>query len=199
MPDDVYTWKDAQKGLQKLFKRGKSDKGKEVATEGDETPRPERGRSASVSSVTSSNDADEARRMELEAKGKVREIEHIEEAIDEDDEEEEGDDGDAARLEADIEDNVVVKFKSPGGPASDTSASGGRAGSLSDDDDDDEGTSASEVTSPRTPPDGLLQLGGVSPTTSQPDADLETERRRVMKGKGKAVDDAEHGEVRVAS
>lgn len=188
LPEDVYTWKDCQKGLQKLFKRGangKSEKGKEVAVEGDETPRPERGRSASVSSVTSSNDADEARRMELEAKGKRREIEHIEEADDEDNE-------DAVEVAPGL-----VKVASPAGPAPALYLdNGGREGSLSD----DEGTSASEVTSPRTPPEGGLQLDGITPPVSAGgDGDLDVERRRVIKGKSKAIDDVEHGEVRVAS
>ncbi|POY70189.1 hypothetical protein BMF94_6772 [Rhodotorula taiwanensis] len=188
LPEDVYTWKDCQKGLQKLFKRGangKSEKGKEVAVEGDETPRPERGRSASVSSVTSSNDADEARRMELEAKGKRREIEHIEEADDEDNE-------DAVEVAPGL-----VKVASPAGPAPALYLdNGGCEGSLSD----DEGTSASEVTSPRTPPEGGLQLDGITPPVSAGgDGDLDVELRRVMKGKSKAIDDVEHGEVRVAS
>ncbi|GAA5951835.1 hypothetical protein JCM8115_005253 [Rhodotorula mucilaginosa] len=205
LPEDVYTWKDAQKGLQKLFKRGEkgkpSEKGKEVAAapDRDSAPRPARGRSASSSSMTSSSDPEDARRMEREAKGKVREIEHIEEVDDED-----ADDLAAVPLnngaEADVEDNLV-KVASPAGPAP-APYSG-----LSEDDDDEEdddeeddedgaGTSTSDLPSPRTPPESGLQLSGVS---RRSDGDLDVERRRVSKGKGKAIDDAEHGEVRVAS
>ncbi|GAA5860586.1 hypothetical protein JCM3774_006215 [Rhodotorula dairenensis] len=193
LPEDVYTWKDAQKGLSKLFKRGgekgKSDKGKEVAVEGGTTGRPDHGRSASVPSITKSADPEDARRMEREAKGKVREIEHIEEV----------DDEDAEDLAADVEDNVLVKLASPSGPAVVPFPEQGAATAgdleLSDGDEDEEdGTSASEVTSPRTPPEhNGLHLSGMS------DSDLDVERRRVIKGKGKAIDDAEHGEVRVAS
>ncbi|GAA5989188.1 hypothetical protein JCM10908_001198 [Rhodotorula pacifica] len=200
LPEDVYTWKDAQKGLQKLFKRGgekgKSEKGKEVAVEGDVTPRPERGRSASVSSVTSSSDPEDARRMEREAKGKVREIEHIEEVDDED-----GDaDVDATGAEADVEDNLY-KIASPAGPAPAIYSDRGGETEEDEEEDDDAATSASEITSPRTPPENGLQLSGVSPSSSSriSDGDLDVERRRVLKGKGKAIDDAEHGEVRVAS
>lgn len=204
MPEDVYTWKDAQKGLQKLFKRGggekgkSSEKGKEVAAapERDTAPRPARGRSASSSSMTSSSDPEDARRMEREAKGKVREIEHIEEVDDED-----ADDLAAVPsnngAEADVEDNLV-KVASPSGPAPApyTGMSEDEDDEDEEDDEDGAGTSTSDLPSPRTPPEGGLQLSGVS---RRSDGDLDVERRRVIKGKGKAIDDAEHGEVRVAS
>ncbi|KDE08029.1 hypothetical protein MVLG_01730 [Microbotryum lychnidis-dioicae p1A1 Lamole] len=60
-PEDIYTYKDVQKGLTKLW--GKVRK-----------------RSGSSASTTSSSSAAEASRMEADAKGKSKEIEHIEEA-----------------------------------------------------------------------------------------------------------------------
>lgn len=127
--------------------------------------------SSSGTGVSSSSDADEARRMEREAKGKSREIEHIEEALDEDVED--------AEVEPERDD---VPATVPDDEDDDEEDERGLS--------EDEGTTASELTAPRTPPDGL---GVVI------DEDLDVERRRVLKGKGKAVDDAEHDEVRVAS
>ncbi|SCV69112.1 BQ2448_2132 [Microbotryum intermedium] len=64
MPEDIYTYKDVQKGLTKLW--GKVRK-----------------RSGSSVSTTSSSSAAEASKMEADAKGKSKEIEHIEEADEE--------------------------------------------------------------------------------------------------------------------
>jgi hypothetical protein len=92
MPDDVYTWRDAQRGISKIWKKvngGGKDKGKEKA--------PEKERSNSLSSTTSGGSVEEARRMEREAKGGSNkgEVEHFEEAIvevpNEDEEEDEED------------------------------------------------------------------------------------------------------------
>ncbi|BGP38105.1 hypothetical protein JCM10450v2_002036 [Rhodotorula kratochvilovae] len=174
LPEDVYTWKDVQRGVTKLFKRVKGSSASSTVSEPGDAGDRERGRSASVSSAattSSSGSADEARRMEREAKGKSREIEHIEEAEEEDVE--------AARPVLDEREDV---------PATVADEDDGDGGPTFDDeeDDDDDGTSASEVTAPRTPPESDLR-----------DGDLEIERRRVRKGKG--VDDAEHRGVRVAS
>ncbi|BGP22952.1 hypothetical protein Rt10032_c16g5650 [Rhodotorula toruloides] len=197
LPEDVYSWRDAQKGITKLFKRVKPGSSSKASTSsasstgsasplssptGSFQPLPgpdQRGRSMSTSSsgtgISSSSDADEARRMEREAKGKSREIEHIEEALEEDVED--------AEVEPERED---VPATVPDEDEEEEDERGEDVGGLSE----DEGTSASELTAPRTPPDGLNVII---------DEDLDVERRRVLKGKGKAVDDGEHGEVRVAS
>lgn len=197
LPEDVYSWRDAQKGITKLFKRVKPGSSSKASTSsasstgsasplssptGSFQPLPgtdQRGRSMSTSSsgtgISSSSDADEAKRMEREAKGKSREIEHIEEALEEDVED--------AEVEPERED---VPATVPDEEDEEEDERGEDGGGLSE----DEGTTASELTAPRTPPEGLNVVI---------DEDLDVERRRVLKGKGKAVDDGEHGEVRVAS
>ncbi|GAA5915663.1 hypothetical protein JCM8208_005910 [Rhodotorula glutinis] len=210
LPEDVYSWKDVQRGVSKLFKRvkgssstsaasasgtsgasntstaGESDaggddesaQGRALADEGAAF----RGRSLSMSSATSSSGSvDEARRMEREAKGKSREIEHIEEAIEEELPEDSRDDVPATVDDDELDDRP-------------------RFG-----DDEDDETSASELTAPRTPPDGLVGVGAAASAAAAAapggagdgDGDLDVERRRVLKGKG--VDDAEHRGVQVAS
>lgn len=71
-PEDVYTIKDVQKGLSKLWTKC---------------------RRRSTSS-TSSTGSDQARAMEIEGKGKSKEIEHIEECAEEDEQEHFDSDGD---------------------------------------------------------------------------------------------------------
>ncbi|GAA5859007.1 hypothetical protein JCM1840_003709 [Sporobolomyces johnsonii] len=142
LPADVYTWRDAQKGLSKIWKRvisTSSDRG------GGGRDRSESNVSTS-SSVTSGGSEEEARRMEREAKGKGS-IEHIEEALHEDSEEE--------------DEGATVSVAR---------------------DDEDEDT-ASEVTAPRTPPEGHNGLGLVG----LDDEELARDRRRIAKGKGKQV------------
>lgn len=203
LPEDVYSWKDVQRGVSKLFKRVKgssasgasngsapsvsSDNGDADSVSIDPGEGAAfRGRSLSTTSTTSSSgSADEARRMEREAKGKNR-IEHIEEAVEEELPEDERED-----IPATVDDDDEEE---------DGTGPGGRPRFGGDEDEDDE-TSASEVTAPRTPPDGLLngaagarQGGGGG---GGADGDLDVERRRVLKGKG--VDDAEHRGVQVAS
>ncbi|GAA5929427.1 hypothetical protein JCM3775_002339 [Rhodotorula graminis] len=205
LPEDVYSWKDVQRGMSKLFKRvkgssttsaasatstsgasnastaGESDagaddesaQGRALADEGAAF----RGRSLSMSSATSSSGSvDEARRMEREAKGKSREIEHIEEAIEEELPEDSREDVPATVDDDELDDDE-------GRP---------RFG-----DDEDDETSASELTAPRTPPDGLVGVAAAAARGEAGDGDLDVERRRVRKGKG--VDDAEHRGVQVAS
>lgn len=75
LPEDVYTWRDAQRGISKIWKKvngAGGAKGKEKEKE----------RSNSLSSTTSGGSVDEAKRMEREAKsgGNKGEVEHVEEA-----------------------------------------------------------------------------------------------------------------------
>ncbi|GAA5996451.1 uncharacterized protein JCM10292_007617 [Rhodotorula paludigena] len=196
VPEDVWTWRDAQKGLSKLFKRRTSTasasstgSGSTAVPSASPTPSGDgalptpaspplmahayehaRGRSASVSSATSSSDMHEARRMEREAKGKGREIEHIEEA---------------AEDEHELEHEDVPATVADGDEADDEAAGEDRHGADEDEEDD---TSVSEATQPRTPPDGAHVVDG----------DLAVERQRVL-DKGKGVDDSEHRGMRVAS
>jgi len=209
LPEDVYSWKDVQRGMSKLFKRvkgssstsaasasgasagsnastaGESDaggddesaQGRALADEGAAF----RGRSLSMSSATSSSGSvDEARRMEREAKGKSREIEHIEEAIEEE-------------LPEDAREDVPATVDDDGDDYGlDDDEGRPRFG-----DDEDDETSASELTAPRTPPDGLVGVAAAAARADAGDGDLDVERRRVLKGKG--VDDAEHRGVQVAT
>ncbi|GAA6048917.1 hypothetical protein JCM3770_007118 [Rhodotorula araucariae] len=185
LPDDVYTWKDVQRGVTKLFKRVKgapAPASSTVSDPGDVAGEHDRGRSAAVASSaamassSASASADEARLMEREAKGKSREIEHIEEAEEEDIE--------AARPVLDDREEIPATVPDDDDDEDDGDGDGGPTYGV--DDDDDGATSASEVTAPRTPPEGDLR-----------DGDLEVERRRLLKGKG--VDAAEHRGVRVAA
>lgn len=142
MPEDVYTWRDAQRGISKIWKKVNGNKGKEKEKEKDKEANKER--SNSLSSTTSGGSLEEARRMEREAKsgGNKGEVEHVEEAIVEEPEDEE---------------------------------------ELGEGEEDTE----SEVTAPRTPPEGTaLGLTNVGVD----DVELEKERRRREKGKGKLVD-----------
>ncbi|GAA5941859.1 uncharacterized protein JCM15063_000801 [Sporobolomyces koalae] len=77
LPEDVYTWRDAQRGLSKIWKKVNGGKDSEAAAAA------KKNRSASLSSTTSSGSVDEARRMEREAKsgGNKGEVEHVEEAV----------------------------------------------------------------------------------------------------------------------
>ncbi|GAA5835524.1 hypothetical protein JCM9279_004570 [Rhodotorula babjevae] len=202
LPEDVYSWKDVQRGMSKLFKRVKSSSsasgasaGSNASTAGDsdagagddesaqgralaDEGAAFRGRSLSMSSATSSSGSvDEARRMEREAKGKSREIEHIEEAIEEE-------------LPADSREDVPATVDDD-----ELDEDEGRPRFGGDDEDDE--TSASELTAPRTPPDGLVGVAAAAARVDAGDGDLDVERRRVRKGKG--VDDAEHRGVQVAS
>ncbi|GAA5883393.1 hypothetical protein JCM16303_006729 [Sporobolomyces ruberrimus] len=86
MPPDVYTWRDAQRGISKIWKKvnGGTANGKEKEKE----------RSNSLSSTTSGGSLEEAKRMEREAKSASHkgEVEHVEivepeRTIDEEDEE----------------------------------------------------------------------------------------------------------------
>lgn len=143
IPDDVYTWRDAQRGISKIWKKvnGGSNKGKDKEREKEREK--EKERSNSLSSTTSGGSVEEARRMEREAKGggNKGEVEHVEEAIVEEPDEEDQD-----GVEEDTE---------------------------------------SEVTAPRTPPEGIaLGLSNVGVD----DVELEKERRRREKGKGKLLD-----------
>ncbi|GAA5953905.1 hypothetical protein JCM3765_000686 [Sporobolomyces pararoseus] len=142
MPEDVYTWRDAQRGISKIWKKVNGNKGKEKEKEKDKEANKER--SNSLSSTTSGGSLEEARRMEREAKsgGNKGEVEHVEEAIVEEPEDEE---------------------------------------------DEGEEDTESEVTAPRTPPEGTaLGLTNVGVD----DVELEKERRRREKGKGKLVESA---------
>ncbi|SCZ97670.1 BZ3500_MvSof-1268-A1-R1_Chr4-3g07355 [Microbotryum saponariae] len=85
-PEDIYTYKDLQKGLTKLW--GKVRK-----------------RSGSSVSTTSSSSAAEASRMEADAKGKSKEIEHIEEA----DEDEPSQDEEAVASEEEEDDKTSAQ------------------------------------------------------------------------------------------
>jgi len=81
MPPDVYTWRDAQRGISKIWK--KVNGGKEASP---------KTRSESMTSTTSGGSVEEAKRMEREAKsGGKGEVEHVEEAaLVEENEEDEG-------------------------------------------------------------------------------------------------------------
>lgn len=185
MPDDVYTWRDAQKGLSKIWKRvsGDKDKGKDKATAGSPsasaststaipstsalpTATAVRGRTGSLSSATSAGNAEESRRMECEAKSGSNkgEVEHVEEAVVEPDILEEDEDD----LEDGGADSVVGEVEEV------------RRERLAEEDDGED--TASEVTAPRTPPEGTaLGLTNVGID----DVELERERRRVAKGKAR--------------
>ncbi|GAA5970093.1 hypothetical protein JCM11641_000264 [Rhodosporidiobolus odoratus] len=145
VPDDVYTWRDAQKGICKLFNRARGRSGSIASTASSSS-----GSSAGTAPIKlaarrMSSGEEEAKHMEREAKAKGI-IEHIEEADEEEEEEEE------------------LAEEEGGMPAT------------VDDEEGEEGETASE---PRTPP--------------QYSSDLEAERRRAAKGKGKVVVREESG------
>ncbi|GAA5829511.1 hypothetical protein JCM11251_000184 [Rhodosporidiobolus azoricus] len=166
MPSDVYTWKDASNGLKKLFGKMKSSPSSSSLDSNSTTTTTAaeergRGRSNSMISTTSSSGGSEAEARRMEREAKGKGmIEHIEEA-----EEEEDEQGHFEDVPATVDDEEVDE-----------------AGT--------EGTGTEEEEEPKTPPDGLGQKGGALGLQLDADGDLDVERRRAIKGKGKAVQHA---------
>ncbi|GAA6063927.1 hypothetical protein JCM10212_004786 [Sporobolomyces blumeae] len=187
MPGDVYTWRDAQKGLSKIWKKVSNGKDKDkgalassspsssvassstspppltslvtasASSNGSAMASGSKMRSASLSSTTSGGSVEEARRMEREAKT--------------------GGKGEVEHVEEAIVEEVEDEDDEDG------------------DDEDEEAPreegedvdTESEVTAPRTPPEG--QALGLSHVGAD---DLEKAQRRLSKGKGKEVVHEEH-------
>ncbi|GAA5890306.1 hypothetical protein JCM6882_008789 [Rhodosporidiobolus microsporus] len=172
LPPEVYTWRDAHAGLKKLFGKMKSSPSSSSLNSNATTTTTmtdERGRPRSNSIVSNTSDSGgseaEARRMEREAKGKGV-IEHIEEA----EEEEDDQPGHYEDVPATVDDGYEDDGEEEEGEGT-------------------EGTGTEDDDEPKTPPD---QAGGVLSEQVGVDDDLEVERRRARKGKGKAVVHSEH-------